>query len=84
MGHPFFRVVFVLALHAEIAAETRPNHHVVSTLTLQHCVSAVHRVARRVLPIWTSIVSLFVWLVAGVGLFREKSTAGWLLVVGLF
>jgi hypothetical protein len=28
--------------------------------------------------------SLFVWLVAGAGLFWEKSTACWLLVVGLF
>jgi hypothetical protein len=30
------------------------------------------------------IYRLFVWLVAGAGLFLEKSTAGWLLVAGLF
>jgi hypothetical protein len=27
--------------------------------------------------------SLFVWVMAGADLFREKSTAGWLLVGGL-
>jgi hypothetical protein len=32
----------------------------------------------------TESCSLFGWLVAGVDLFREKSTAGWLLVAGLF
>jgi hypothetical protein len=29
-------------------------------------------------------LGLFVWLVAGAGLFWEESTAGWLLVAGLF
>jgi hypothetical protein len=32
----------------------------------------------------TTINNLFVWLVAGAGLFWEKSTAGWLLMAGLF
>jgi hypothetical protein len=27
--------------------------------------------------------SLFAWLMAGADLFREKSTAGWLLMAGL-
>jgi hypothetical protein len=31
-----------------------------------------------------SAIGLFVWLVAGAGLFREKSTVDWLLVADLF
>jgi hypothetical protein len=32
----------------------------------------------------SKINSLFVWLIAGADLFREKSTVGWLLVAGSF
>jgi hypothetical protein len=32
----------------------------------------------------SSVCSFGWWLMAGASLFREKSTAGWLLVVGLF
>jgi hypothetical protein len=54
-----FRVVFVLTLRVEITAQTRPSYRVVPTLILRHRVSAVCRVARRVRPIWTYILTIY-------------------------
>jgi hypothetical protein len=65
MGRPF-HVLFVPALRVEMAAQTRATHHVVPPLTLRplcrvvscscRVFSVVRRAARRVWPIWTSIL----------------------------
>jgi hypothetical protein len=38
----------------------------------------------RIYPLWISACSFGWWLMAGAGLFWEKSIAGWLLVADLF